>query len=285
MRSGFFNSEITGYDSNNMPVYDRAEEASFFAKYFSQFVGNGVYANPSTSMQVIALDEPDMYVRVSAGTCFINGYLGWVENSEVIEIEEVESQSRIDRIVARWSLADRKISIVVLKGEESGSPVAPEITRTSSIYDIALADISITSSSIEITDSMITDLRLDTELCGIVTGVIEQVDTTTLFNQYLTWFKETQAKADSDIEQIEKDYQESLDEALNEYKQTFDEWFANLKVVLSDDVATNLQNEIETNATAISELTSLVWEAISQITTEDGYSLVTENEEYIVGGI
>ena len=38
MRSGFFNSEIIGYDAENMPVFDRAEEASFFAKYFSQLL-------------------------------------------------------------------------------------------------------------------------------------------------------------------------------------------------------------------------------------------------------
>ena len=57
MRSGFFNSEIIGYDAENMPVYDRAEEASFFAKYFSQFISNGVFPNPSTNMQVLATDR------------------------------------------------------------------------------------------------------------------------------------------------------------------------------------------------------------------------------------
>ena len=44
MRSGFFNSTITGYDEQGQPIFDRAEDASFFAKYFSQFVGNGVFA-------------------------------------------------------------------------------------------------------------------------------------------------------------------------------------------------------------------------------------------------
>ena len=71
MRSGFFNSEITGYDAENMPIFDRAEEASFFAKYFSQFISNGVFPNPSTNMQVLA--DTGMQIKVSIGTCFING--------------------------------------------------------------------------------------------------------------------------------------------------------------------------------------------------------------------
>lgn len=29
MKSGFFNSNITGYDDEGMPIFDRAQEASF----------------------------------------------------------------------------------------------------------------------------------------------------------------------------------------------------------------------------------------------------------------
>ena len=74
MRSGFFNSEIIGYDAENMPVFDRAEEASFFAKYFSQFISNGVFPNPSTNMQI--LETEGMKVKVEKGVCYINGYMG-----------------------------------------------------------------------------------------------------------------------------------------------------------------------------------------------------------------
>ena len=87
MRSGFFNSEIIGYDAENMPVFDRAEEASFFAKYFSQFISNGVFPNPSTNMQVLATEG--MQVKVDIGVCYMNGYMGWVEvihNQEWIEL-------------------------------------------------------------------------------------------------------------------------------------------------------------------------------------------------------
>lgn len=47
MRSGFFNSTITGYDEQGQPIFDRAEDARFLPSYFSQFVGNGVFALPA----------------------------------------------------------------------------------------------------------------------------------------------------------------------------------------------------------------------------------------------
>ena len=63
MRSGFFNSTITGYDEQGQPIFDRAEDASFFAKYFSQFVGNGVFALPADGLMVQAEEGMAVTVR------------------------------------------------------------------------------------------------------------------------------------------------------------------------------------------------------------------------------
>ena len=109
MRSGFFNSNIEGYDDDGNPIYDRAEEASFFAEYFASFIGIGVYPNPSTGMQVVADEE--LSVLVQPGKCFIKGYFGLVEEGgEVLDLEASESNlPRIDRVVARLDIEDRKI--------------------------------------------------------------------------------------------------------------------------------------------------------------------------------
>ena len=111
MRSGFFNSNITGYDEEGMPIFDRAEEASFFAEFFADFIGNGVYPNPSTGMQVIA--STGMELIVQQGSCFINGYRGKVEEGgENISIDVADTTySRIDRIIARLSIEDRRITL------------------------------------------------------------------------------------------------------------------------------------------------------------------------------
>ena len=235
MRSGFFNSEITGYDAENMPIFDRAEEASFFAKYFSQFISNGVFPNPSTNMQVLA--DTGMQVKVSIGTCFINGYMGWVENAETFTIEESDTQARIDRLVARLDFDNREIQCYVKKGTAAGNPVAPVLQRDYDMYEIGLADIRVNANAIEIKQENITDLRLNTDLCGIVAGPLQHVDTTTLFNQYQDWLTNATEQGEEDLQLT----QEQLE-------AEFNAWFATVQDTLSGDTAGNLLNLINTKA-------------------------------------
>ena len=235
MRSGYFNSELIGYDAENMPVFDRAEEASFFAKYFSQFISNGIFPNPSTNMQVLVTEE--MKVKVDIGVCYINGYMGWVETAEIFEIEESDIQSRIDRIVARLDFTDRSIKLFVKKGEALGNPVPPELQRDYDIYEIGLADILIEANTIEITQEKITDLRLNTEVCGIVANQLQHVDTTTIFNQYMDWLK-----------RVMREGELNLQKAQQSFEQEFNNWFQTIQNVLDGDTAGHLFNLINTKA-------------------------------------
>lgn len=246
MRSGFFNSEITGYDAENMPIFDRAEDASFFAKFFNQFISNGVFPNPSTNMQVLA--DTGMQIKVSIGTCFINGYMGWVENAEIKTIEESDTQARIDRVVARLDFDERKIDWYIKKGTASGNPVAPELQRDYDIYEIGLADIRVNANIIEIKQENITDLRLNTELCGIVANQLQHVDTTTLFNQYQSWLDNIIQEGETWLENTKEEAQANIENMQEEFEQEFNEWFETLENTLSGDVAGNLYNLINTKA-------------------------------------
>lgn len=259
-----------------MPVFDRAEDATFFAKYFSQFISNGVFPNPSTNMQVLATDG--MQIKVDTGVCYINGYMGWVEPVEVLEIEESDTRARIDRIVARLDYSDRKIKLFVKKGIASGNPVAPELQRDYDIYEIALADIRVNANVVDIIQENITDLRLNTELCGIVANQLQHVDTTTLFNQYQEWLNRRTREEEAKLIEENQKFETILKDVKNFYTDDFDKWFKNLKIVLSEDVVSNLQFEIE-------NLRELLIEAIGPITTEKGEILVTEAGEYIVTGL
>ena len=246
MRSGFFNSEITGYDAENMPIFDRAEDASFFAKFFNQFISNGVFPNPSTNMQVLA--DTGMQIKVSIGTCFINGYMGWVENAEIKTMEESDIQARIDRVVARLDFDERKIDWYIKKGTASGNPVAPELQRDYDIYEIGLADIRVNANIIEIKQENITDLRLNTELCGIVANQLQHVDTTTLFNQYQSWLDNIIQEGETWLENTKEEAQANIENMQEEFEQEFNEWFETLENTLSGDVAGNLYNLINTKA-------------------------------------
>ena len=188
IRSGFFNS-VNG---------DRKYDAKRFAEYFASFIGNGVFPNPSSNLQVTA--NNDMTVTVRAGKAWINGYILINDDNYILEIEPADGVlNRIDRIVARYGVVDREIRLEVKKGTFASNPVAPELQRDADAYELGLADIYVGNGVISISQSAITDLRLNTELCGIVHGVVEQVDTTTLFNQYLTWLDEKKTQYNNDM--------------------------------------------------------------------------------------
>lgn len=276
MRSGFFNSNIIGYDDEGMPIYDRAEEASFFAQYFANFIGNGIYPNPSNGMQVVF--DTDRIVKVSEGYCFIKGYLGIAENDEVVLDEPDTMYARVDRIVARLNIEDREITIKVKKGIPSEEPVPTDIERNSNIYELALADIRINKGATSISQANITDMRLDNSVCGIVTGVIDQVDTTTLFNQYLTWFEEMKKQSSSD-------YKTWFEGFIVPSEEEFNDWFERIKGQLSEDAAGHLQLQIDEIVAEQNKLKDIVMDAISPIMTESEEILATETGEYIVAGM
>lgn len=240
-----------------MPIFDRAEEASFFAKYFSQFISNGVFPNPSTNMQVFV--NGGMKVTVDIGVCYINGYMGWVETPETLELAQSDERGRIDRIVARLDFKDRSIKLFVKKGVAGGNPTAPNLQRDYDMYEIGLADIKVNSNTIEILQENISDLRLNAELCGIVANQLQHVDTTTLFNQYQDWLTRVTREAEDDIEKKKEDFEkwyekfkqvnlEDFNIWFENFKKingtNFNDWFGTVKEVLDGDVAGNLLNKI-----------------------------------------
>lgn len=224
IKSGFFNS-VNG---------DRRYKADFFAEYFASFIGNGVFPNPSTGMQVIAGDG--MQTVIKAGKAWINGYYAVNDDDYIMQHDIADGVlKRIDRIVLRLDFSLRDIITQVKKGSFASNPVAPTLQRDADAYEIALADVLINNGAISITQANITDLRLNTHLCGIVHGTVNQVDTTTIFNQYQAWFNSVKDGVDEEIEawQTEK-YAE------------FETWLADLQAMLDGDVATNLANRITT---------------------------------------
>lgn len=191
LKFGFFNS-VNG---------DRKYNADDISNYFLKLISNGVFATPSNAMQVQA--TVGMTVNVSVGWAFIN--CKWLENTAeyplTLDAADVVL-NRIDRIVLRLSESPRTMGIYIKKGTPASTPTAPELSRTKgTIWELSLAKISIHAGVTDITQSMITDERADTELCGWVTGLIDQIDTTNLFAQFTsafnTWFSEIKDEVQS----------------------------------------------------------------------------------------
>lgn len=207
--SGFFDAIDQGGGD-----YDRVYSAATFAHYFSLLVKNGVFPDPSTGLQVRASSSPDMKVSVSPGSGWINGYYITVpDNSpEVLTVPTANpSLSRYDSVIMGLNFVDREIQLYIKSGAVSASPSAVTLQRDSDLYELELARILVGAGVASITQAVITDTRSDSTRCGIVAGMIDQIDTTDLFAQY--------------------------DDA-------FQTWFDDIQSQLSGDVATNLQNQI-----------------------------------------
>ncbi|ACL75204.1 glycine-rich domain-containing protein [Ruminiclostridium cellulolyticum] len=213
-KSSFFNS-ING---------DRKYNASDYAAYFGSFIGNGVYPNPGNNLAVTAVGG--MNISVAAGKAWINGY--YYENTGTFNISIDAADGvlkRIDRIVLRLDHLNRQIVLSVLKGTPASTPTASLLTRTSDIYELGIADILINNGDTAILQGNITDQRLNNDLCGIVHGTVEQVNTSEIFNQY----------------------QAALDSFKKEKYVDFITWVENLKDILDENTAGNLLNSINDN--------------------------------------
>ena len=53
MRSGYFESNLTGYDDMGLPIFDRAEDDEFFTQLWRYLIKNGVMSEPADSMMVV----------------------------------------------------------------------------------------------------------------------------------------------------------------------------------------------------------------------------------------
>ena len=211
-------AEISGF--HNSRNGDRRVKADFFARFFGSLIGNGVFPNPSTSLQVIA--NGDMTVTVKAGKGWVNGvfYENTADMALTLEIADGVLK-RIDRVVLQYSTIDRTIAAKVKKGTFASSPVAPSLQRDADMWELGIADIYVASGAVSISQANITDLRLNNSYCGIVHGVVDQVDTTTLWIQY---------------------------------SDAFNEWFSTIKTALEGDVAANLLAMIVENSDDLTEL-------------------------------
>lgn len=218
-----YDSEVIRYESDGMPVYDRAITSKEYRNLFLKYFTEGVFPNPSDNFQIV--ENSSQGALVKKGYANVRGVLIELKQDTPITFEQADSLDRIDRVVLRHNdtKSVRYADVVILKGSPSNSPQAPNITRDETIWDIVLADVRIRKNSSNVTQAQITDRRLDSELCGIVAGTIKEIDTTTLYNQI-----------QNDLSQFKENEQAE-----------FLEWFEKIKGQLGEDQAGNLQLQID----------------------------------------
>ena len=233
---------------------DREYKAEDFARYYKAFITSGVFMNSSTSLQAVA--DSGMNIKVKAGAGIINGYRydNTADLSFTLDVAD-GLLNRIDRIVFRWDKENREISLKVLKGTPASAPAAPAVTRNSDIIEYAVADIAVNAGVVAISQSDITDKRMDSTVCGQALPWAA-LDTSTLAMQYEAWITEAIARGDASAEEL-------LEE---------------MRDILDGSAAGHLQNEIDDHEDRLSRLEDMLINNDIQcpITDDDG-TLITDD--------
>ena len=198
----------------NSVNHDRRYFATDFAEYFSPILTNGVYPFSSTNLQATA-DGLSMRVMVQPGKGWINGYGYYNDAVKYLPLTNADgATNRIDRVVLRWSRANRQITAEVKQGEYATTPVAPDVQRDADIYELALADVLVSAGVTSISQANITDQRPNSDICGWVNSLVH-VESGTLYEQF---------------------------------RQQFNDWFAHIQSSLGANQVGNLQNQIDNKA-------------------------------------
>lgn len=227
---GFFNAVET-----SSGVYDRTYNAEDFANYFSKFIGNGVFVNPTDGLKVSI--QSGLKVTVKAGSAYIDGYYYELTENKTLTIP-INSSSYVqeDSIVVRLDKVNRKMSLELKQNDVS-------VSRTSTVKELQLATIRKPVGATNLSASGVTDTRPYNEVCGFVTGVVQQISTSDLFSQFTAMFNE---------------------------------WFDGIKGQLGQDVATSLQNQINEIKTKVDAMPT-----VRQGASEPSDSIGKDGDIYI----
>ena len=249
IRSGFFNAVKTTNEDGSV-TYDRTYYADDFNKYLNRVVSNGVFASPSTNLQILA-DGSGMDVIVCKGGARING--AWLENDSDYTITIAPSDvilDRIDRIILELYYDERRIDIVYVQGELSSNPEPPTLIRGENLIQLSLAQIYVGKGVTRITQDKITDTRPLEDECGLI-ATMGQMESNNYFIQmqeFVDNFISTKSNEYETWEDVQKAAFEAWKETqMSNYEiwetqqqTTFDDWFETIK----DEVrATSLYRE------------------------------------------
>jgi hypothetical protein len=159
------------YDSD---TGDRIYNSQNFSDFIRLMRTDGYLFGFNNGIEVTQSGTPAMTVDVDTGGAFVQGRFIEVTAAETLNIAAADvTNPRIDRIVVRAdeSSGVRETLLDVLTGTPAGSPTAPALTRTSTIWEISLAQIAVAANETEITNAEITDERDTVAVCGVSTIV------------------------------------------------------------------------------------------------------------------
>ncbi len=192
---GFFNS-ING---------DRTYNADQMSSIFEGLITPGVYESVGNKLAVQPNSE--MTIQINTGRGWFGGR--WVVNDSEYLLTLDPADVTLNRYAAICVRVDTTVEVrraypYIKYGDLATNAVKPTMERTADVKEYCLAYVYIPAGMTTITASQIEDTRGNTDLCGWVTGLIKQLSSTTLFEQFeslfLEWFNNLSDYLDENVE-------------------------------------------------------------------------------------
>ena len=223
---------------------DRKYNSVQISRLFEGIINDGVFASIGESLMVVA--SSGMTVNVGTGRAWFNNT--WTDNDADIPLTLDAAEAilnRIDAIVLEVGSASdvRANTIKIVKGTPGSVPVAPTMIQTTGKYQYPLATIYVGAGVTSITSGNITS-KINTTECPFVKVIGIEALTPIWENEFNTWFAALQAQ-------------------------------------MAGDVATNLQNQINTkSAIEIADKTkygtcTTAAATVAKVVTQTEFSFVT----------
>ncbi len=220
------------YNSENG---DRKYDAESFEHWLKKFFTSGVFTG---ELKVTA--NNDMTVTLGKGYANVDGKVKLFASDNALKLETANATyDRIDSIVIERNDSKRDVVAKVVTGGYASNPIAHVPVRSGGIYQLVVAQIRVNHGAVMITQTDITDTRAKKDLCGLVTGTVNEIDFDEICNRYDAW--------------------------LDEQKTAITTWFDNVKGQLSEDVAVNLQNQVDNLRTKSNEIETKLFETDAKV--------------------
>lgn len=179
--SGFFNS-VNG---------DRVYNAEQMSSIFEGLITDGVYESVGDKLAV--QPSSGMTIQIASGRGWCKKH--WFNNTTPYLMTLEASDVTLNRWCAVCIKVDttdsvRTVTPTLKYSEFATTPVKPAAVNTATVKELILAYVYIRAKATEIKASDITDTRANEAVCGWVTGLIEQLNTATLWTQWEAMFKE-----------------------------------------------------------------------------------------------
>ena len=213
--------------------HDRLYDAEDFSEMFDGVINDGVFMTIGAHFAVSAVSG--LQLAVASGRAWLGGRWLYNDTEYPITMDEAELiLNRIDTVVIKSdsTQAVRAVTIEIVNGTPSSTPVPPVLTNTDEVKYLPLANVRINAGETSIAQSAITNL-VGTSSCPFVTAILETTNIDALFAQWgaqwTEWFVDAQSQAEDD---------------LDAYEEAFETWFETVQDKMDPDVGTRLTADV-----------------------------------------